>query len=81
MFVTSIANLVMLIFAANRKNGDGAFDDCFPDGRMSEVRQSRIPLGLSRFEAFADAQDVAVGVADVHFADVPRFVGGRHGRI
>jgi len=66
-------------FVASGKNGDGAFDDCFPDGRISEIRRSRI--GLSRFEAFADAEDVAVGVAEVHFADVPRFVDGRHGHI
>src|SRR5262245_47167153 len=35
-------------------------------------------VGLLTFDPFADPEDMTVGVADVHFADVPRFVGRRH---
>ena len=40
------------------------------------IRQDN--LLLLAVDAFADAEDVAVGVADVEFADLPGFVGGRH---
>ena len=35
------------------------------------------PAGTGHFNAAADAEDVAVRMANVHFADVPGHIGGR----
>jgi len=40
------------------------------------------PQGGGRaLQAFADAEDVAVGMADVHLTDIPRHVGWRKGHL
>jgi hypothetical protein len=52
-----------------------------PDGELEvTVTEDGLKLVFGG-QAFADAEDVAVGMAEVHFADVPGFVGGRHGDI